>query len=164
MYFDIFRVWPLEGQRSVQSSKNMNKENMRSHAPQRKTIPLSHSVSYRFVHLELYIVLVAEQFIRSRRGELFCCMCQKQEVVKEEGPQLFVALHLVHLERDKWNTSHKCIISSTVIQWYLQNVNNNMRTVYFCKCFPLPTYSVMIVVLLYNCSASSRHFILKPNI
>lgn len=58
-------------------------------------------MSYRLVHLELYIILVAEQFIRPGRGELFRRVGQKQEVVEEESPEFLVALHLVHLKRNK---------------------------------------------------------------
>lgn len=58
-------------------------------------------VSYRLVHLELYVVLVAEQFIRQRWGELFTRVSQKQEVVEEESPEFLATLCLVYLKRNK---------------------------------------------------------------
>lgn len=56
-------------------------------------------VPYRLINLKLCVVFVAEQFIRPRRGELFRCMSQKQEVIKKESPQFLVALCFVHLKR-----------------------------------------------------------------
>lgn len=59
-------------------------------------------VSYRLVHFELCVVLVAEQFIRPRGGELFGRTSQKQEIVEEESPQVLVALCLEHLDGNKY--------------------------------------------------------------
>lgn len=52
---------------------------------------------YRLVHLQLHVVLVAEQLVGPRGGELLCRVSQKQEVVEEESPELLVAFNLVNL-------------------------------------------------------------------
>lgn len=64
-------------------------------------------VHYRFVHLQLRVVLVTEQLVGPRRGELLCSVSQKQEVVEEESPQLLVAFYLVNLKRNQRQKSTK---------------------------------------------------------
>jgi len=54
--------------------------------------------THRLVHLELNVVLVAEQLVGPGRGELLGGVCEQQEVVEEKRPQLLVALGLVHLD------------------------------------------------------------------
>lgn len=53
--------------------------------------PLTH----RFVHLQLDVGLEAEQLVLSRGGEGLGAVCEQQEVVEEESPQLPAAFGFV---------------------------------------------------------------------
>lgn len=82
-------------------------------------------MSYRLVHLELYVVLVAEQLIGARRGELFTRVGQEQEVVEEESPEILVALCFVHLRQNKPDT-YKSHLQSKTIKQHLQDLETNI--------------------------------------
>lgn len=51
--------------------------------------------AYRFVHLQLYVGLEAEEFVRPGGGELFGAVCEEEEVAEEESPQLPAAFGFV---------------------------------------------------------------------
>ena len=51
--------------------------------------------SYCFVHLQLYAGLEAEELVWSRGGEGFGAVCEEEEIVEEESPQLSAALGFV---------------------------------------------------------------------
>lgn len=53
------------------------------------------SLAYRFVHLQLYVGLEAEEFVRPGGGELFGAVREEEEIAEEESPQLPAALGFV---------------------------------------------------------------------
>lgn len=57
--------------------------------------PRSGSPAYRFVHLQLYVGLEAEEFVRPGGGELFGVVCEEEEITEEESPQLPAAFGFV---------------------------------------------------------------------
>lgn len=54
-------------------------------------LPLTHC----FVHLQLYVGLEAEELVWSRGGERFAAVCEEEEIVEEESPQLPAAFGFV---------------------------------------------------------------------
>lgn len=54
-------------------------------------LPLTHC----FVHLQLYVGLEAEELVWSRGGERFGAVCEEEEIVEEESPQLPAAFGFV---------------------------------------------------------------------
>lgn len=51
--------------------------------------------AYRFVHLQLYVGLEAEELVGPGGGELLGAVCEEEEIAEEESPQLPAAFGLV---------------------------------------------------------------------
>lgn len=54
-----------------------------------------HHIAYSFVHLQLYAGLEAEKLVRSWGGEGFGAVCEEEEIIEEESPQLSAAFGFV---------------------------------------------------------------------